>query len=100
MYYVDLIGGSLPDESIKNAVESLDCLSILTAFRFADAGQRKAILPFARRVVGAPDIHDRHRYWILLYELYRTGYLQSASDETGVYRVLKNNGVEFVPTLK
>ena len=99
MYYVDLIGGSLPDKSVKKSVRILDCISILTAFRYANGGQRKAILPFAKKVVAAPDIHDRHRYWLLLYELFRTNNLQTAGDETGVYRVMRNYGVEFMPSL-
>ncbi|RST29992.1 RNA-directed DNA polymerase [Sphingomonas ginkgonis] len=99
MYYIDLIGGSLPDETVRKCVESLDCLAILTAFRFSDTGQRKAILPFARRIIGAPDIHDRHRYWMLTYELYRCGYLKTVADETGIFKVLSNNGVAFMPSL-
>lgn len=97
-YYVDAIGGALPEDSVRNAVSSLDCLAMLTIFRFASASQRVGLTNFAKRIVAAPDMHDRHRYWLFLYELFRLGYLSKVQEETGVYRVL-SHGVAFMPSL-
>ena len=99
MYFLNMMKYPIPDASIKACVTSLDCVSILVAFRYASKSQRTSILPLVERLIKAPDMHDRHRYWLLIYELYRCKYISSAGDDTGVFKILAAHNVRFMPSL-
>lgn len=99
LYYLEKIGVSIQDEIIIRCIQSRDCLTILLCYRYSSTLQRKLFKDFINRLMRASDIHDKHQYWMLIYELYCCGDIKRVGEDTGVFSILKSHGVRFVPSL-
>ena len=99
MYYLGISNLHIPSPIATSILESRDCLPILLLYVYGDAQARADVLKFAQKAVAAPDMHDRHAYWLLIYELYRVGALKKAGAEKQQFDMMRAAGVKFCTSL-
>jgi hypothetical protein len=99
IYYLGICGIVVPSAIADKILDSRDCLPILLLYAYGDSAAKKAVVGFAQKAVSAPDMHDRHAYWILIYELHRIGALKKTGPEKQQFDMMKAAGVRFCTSL-
>ena len=99
LYYMGTLGVMIPSTIASKIVDSRDCLPILLLYAYGDSTAKKAVVAFAQKAISAPDMHDRHAYWMLIYELHRIGALKKPGAEKQQFDMMKAAGVKFCTSI-
>ncbi len=83
------------DKTIDAILKCEDCVA-LTILSSMLIGNQK-IINFAKEIIKTGDIYYIDTYWLLLYQLFRDGYVKNAYGNVRVFEILKDNDVNFIP---
>ncbi|MDP2595136.1 antiviral reverse transcriptase Drt4 [Alteromonas stellipolaris] len=90
-----LASGSIVDDEVANRViESKDCVSICLLLEMGVFEQQ--IVDFVNDWLVFASAYEKDSYWLLLYQLYRKELIKDPYGD-GVFDILKNNDVNFLP---
>jgi hypothetical protein len=95
LYYINKVGVIVDLRTAQRIVMTRDCLPILLVYAYGDEPARQESIAFAKRAVSAPDKHDRHAYWLLIYEMFRINAISKVGPEKQIFTMMKNEGVQF-----
>jgi hypothetical protein len=99
LYYLHEVGIVIDQNTAKNIIATRDCLPILLAYAYGDVHAQQESVAFTKKAILAPDKHDRHAYWLLIYELFRIGAISKVGPEKQIFAMMKSEGVEFCSAL-
>ncbi|MEZ8844469.1 antiviral reverse transcriptase Drt4 [Vibrio splendidus] len=85
----------IEQETITAIVESEDCvgLTILSSMHLV----KEPIINFAQSIIDSNDDYTKDSYWLLLYQLFKTGDIANAYPNR-MFDVLLEHNVDFLPT--
>lgn len=99
LYYLHKVGIVIDQQTAKRIIVTRDCLPILLVYAYGDVAARQQSVAFTKKAVSAPDKHDRHAYWILIYEMFRVGAISKVGPEKQIFTMMKSEGVQFCHAL-
>ncbi|HIF9209029.1 TPA: hypothetical protein ACX6QM_002267 [Photobacterium damselae] len=87
-------GVLVEQETVNAIVESEDCvgLTILSSMLLI----KEPIINFAQNIINSNDDYTKDSYWLLLYQLFRTGDIENAYPNR-MFDVLLEHDVDFLP---
>jgi hypothetical protein len=99
LYYMNKFGISVDQKIAREIIATRDCLPILLAYAYGDPQSKSESVAFAKKAVSAPDKHDRHAYWLLIYEMFRIGAIAKVGPEKQIFNMMNAEGVRFCTAL-
>jgi len=100
LYYMHELGIVVDQKTAKKIIATRDCLPILLVYAYGDLRSRQESVAFTKKAVLAPDKHDRHAYWLLIYEMFRIGAISKVGAEKQIFAMMKSEGVKFCTALQ
>lgn len=93
LYYLDRVSHTLSAEYAKKIINTEDCMSLALLSR--DKTHRPEVVKFAKKL-NKGDLYLLDRFWVLLYQLYKTGEITNPYNTDNTFDVLKDNNVSFI----
>jgi hypothetical protein len=93
LYYLHEVGIVIDQNTAKNIIATRDCLPILLAYAYGDVHAQQESVAFTKKAILAPDKHDRHAYWLLIYELFRIGAISKVGPEKQIFAMMKSESL-------
>ena len=94
LYYLKKYQLPVSNEASKWVYKSRDCIALVCLYSLGSL--RDQIIQFANDLVCKTD-YEKDQYWLLLYQLYREDLTIDVYKDNQVFKVMKENGVNFLP---
>lgn len=98
LYYLKQLNTRPTPENVVNIIESADTVAItlLSSFENGEA----AAIGYAMHIIGNSTLYELDQNWILLYQLYYAGKIETPYKDEPVFEVLKKYDVQFIHSQK
>ncbi|WP_418642522.1 antiviral reverse transcriptase Drt4 [Vibrio chaetopteri] len=95
LYIMKKRGVPVERSTVDAVIESEDCvgLTILSSILLI----KDPIVNFAQKIIDSNDNYIKDSYWLLLYQLFRSGDIANAYPNTTLFDVLLSHDVNFLP---
>lgn len=93
LYYLNRVSHTLSAQYAEKIIKSEDCMSL--SLLAADKTHRPEVVKFAKKL-NKGDLYLLDRFWILLYQLFKTDEIANPYNSDDTFKVLKDNKVSFI----
>ena len=93
LYYLERLGASPENQLIAKIIESRDCVPITLLSKFGEAEDQ--LIQYAN-TLAEEHPYERDKNWLFLYQLYRTGKINTPYDDEPTFEILKKYDVDFL----
>jgi hypothetical protein len=93
LYYLQRAGFAVTADTANAIVATEDCCSM--ALLALDSTHRPKVIKFTK-ILKKSDLYTLDRYWLLLYQLYKTGDIPAPYSGDNTFDILKAGDVNFV----
>ncbi|WP_413615124.1 RNA-directed DNA polymerase [Halomonas cupida] len=94
LYYLIANKREVYKETVEAVLDSRDCVSM--AILASQEDLRKDVVEFVSELRSVPEF-KKDEYWLLLYQLYYYGDIEDFYSGDGVFEILKEHDVNFLP---
>lgn len=94
LYYCWKYGVSIEDPSARAIIASGDCIPILLLLKLPGSRAVRQIIDFAAGL-DKNDLHLSDRYWLLLFQLFSDGDIDSPYKNDVAFDIMRDQGVTF-----
>ena len=98
LYFLNKYGVSIEDACADEVLASRDCVPLVFLYLSGVPKHQARVLEFVKCLDPA-DLYEADQYWLLLYELFRTGAIASPYTDEDAFEIMAANGVAFVVPL-